>query len=110
MNIVLLIFNSMQSKNFHLYSLSNPHFERIEITTNNNSILKGQFVEFKVVNDDIEFLYPSEKLCFLPEEKKKLFWNDFTINKGEFSVFPSYIKLYGLNDILKICIEPLQVF
>ncbi len=99
----------MHLKLFQIYSLSNPHFQRVELSTKNNGLLKGQFVQFKVVKGDLEYLYPAEKFCFLPEDKKIIFWKNYNLNNGEFKTFPDYIKLFGLNDILEICIEPLQI-
>jgi hypothetical protein len=75
----------------------------------NNKIMKGQFVQFKVVEGDVIYLYPSEKYCFLPEEKRTIFLNAVNLNNGEFKEFPSYIKQIGLNDIAKISIEPVLV-
>jgi hypothetical protein len=80
-----------------LYDLSNDHFENVEVVTKGNISIKGQFVKFKVVEDDIEYLYPSEKYCFLPEENKKQFWKIYQSNNGEFRELPIYIKQLGLK-------------
>lgn len=94
---------------YPIYNLSNPHFQDVEIMTSGNKILKGQFVQFKVVKGNVEYLYPSEKYCFLPEDKQHVFWDNYILNNGEFSEFPSYIKKLGLNEIKKIIISPLLV-
>jgi hypothetical protein len=94
---------------YQIYNLANPHFQDVEILTSDNKILKGQFVQFMVVKGIAEYVYPSEKYCFLPEEKRNVFWDNFIINNGEFSEFPSYIRKLGLNDIKKITITPLLV-
>jgi hypothetical protein len=99
----------MKTKLFQIYSIANPHFDKVEVLTNKNELLKGQFVEFRVVKGDFEYLYPSEKFCFLPESHKGLFWSDFKINEGKFKYLPEYIKLLSLFDILKITIEPHQL-
>ena len=101
----------MKSKliTYHIYELSNPHFQHVEILTDKDETLHGQFVEFKVVKDKIEYLYPSEKFCFLPDEFKNSFWEMHKSNKGEFTDLPSYIKLFGLNVIKKLVILPVQV-
>jgi len=94
---------------YHIYDLSNPHFQHIEILTDKNETIRGQFVEFKVVKDNIEYLYPSEKFCFLPDEYKKVFWEAHKSNNGEFTDLPPFTKLFGLNVIKKIVILPVQV-
>lgn len=99
----------MQTSIYPIYSLSNPHFENVEIITKNNKIIKGQFVEFKVVEGIVEYVYPAEKYCFLPKEKRNIFFNAVNLNNGEFNEFPSYIEQLGLNDIAKITIEPILV-
>lgn len=99
----------MQTSIYSIYSLSNPHFKNVEITTIKNKVMKGQFVQFKVLEGDIEYVYPSEKYCFLPEEKRAIFLNAINLNNGEFKEFPPYIAEIGLNDILKISIEPVLV-
>lgn len=91
---------------YPIYSLANTHFETTEILTKENEILKGQFVEFKVLKGVVEYIYPSEKYCFLPEEKGKVFWDAYSGNSGEFTDFPQYIKLLNLSDIIKITIYP----
>ena len=96
----------MKTLTYPIYSLANPHLSDVELFTNNGDSMKGEFVEFKVVKDFVEYLYPSEKYCFLPIEKRKTFWDDYKTNKGNFKTFPAYIKLLGLNDIKKIIIEP----
>lgn len=80
----------MQTPNF-LYDLSNPHFENTTILTNDGQTHQGQFVQFKVVEDEIEYLYPSEKYCFLPKEFYKRFWSEYERHKGEFTTFPTYV-------------------
>jgi len=94
---------------YPIYNLSNTHFGNAEIIIKNNTNLKGQFVQFKVVEDKIEFIYPSEKLCFLPAENKNEFWNSYNLNKGEFKTMPGYILQLSLSDIKKIIIEPALV-
>lgn len=94
---------------YPIYNLSNPHFQDVEVLTSGNKILKGQFVQFKVVKGIAEYIYPSEKYCFLPEEKRNQFWDNYLLNNGEFSELPKYIQLLGLNDIKKITITPLLV-
>lgn len=94
---------------YSLYDLSNPHFCKVTLVTQDKKALNGQFVQFKVVKDkEFEFLYPAEKYCFLPSEKQEQFWTAYASNNGEFKDFPSYILLLGLNDIRSIYIEPLM--
>jgi hypothetical protein len=94
---------------YMIYSLSNPHFQDVEIVTSEGKSLKGQFVQFKVLKGITEHIYPAEKYCFLPKEKRNLFWDNYILYNGEFNEFPNYIKLLGLNDIKKITIMPLLV-
>lgn len=94
---------------YPIYNLANLHFEKVEVMTKDDKILKGQFVQFKVLKGVVEYLYPSEKYCFLPEERKKGFWDAYLINNGEFKDFPEYIKLLSLSDIKKITIYPALV-
>jgi hypothetical protein len=100
---------SHASTAYTIYSLSNHHFQNVQVLTTGNEVLRGQFVQFKVLKGVTEYVYPSEKYCFLPEEKRKLFWRDYTLHDGTFSEFPNYIKLLGLNDIKTITITPLLV-
>ena len=45
--------------------LSNQHFANAEIHTIHEGILKGQFVEFKVIENNSGYkIYPSEKIMF----------------------------------------------
>jgi hypothetical protein len=93
---------------YPIYDLSNTHFKHVEILTSKNEILKGQFVRFRVLkSNDIVYIYPSEKYCFLPEDNMTLFWDTYKANDGEFDEFPLYIKQFGLNDIAEITIKPL---
>jgi len=95
---------------YSLYDLSNPHFSKVTLYTKDNKELKGQFVQFKIVKDNsFEYLYPSEKYCFLPEEKQEIFWAIHDQNNGEFKDLPAYILQLGLDDIKRISIEPLLV-
>ena len=96
---------------YNVYDLSNPHFQNAEIFTKDNKSIKGEFVNFKVLeNSNNKYkIYPSEKLCFLPIEKRNEFWNSYNTGNGVFKKLPSYIKEFGLNDIQKIIIEPLLV-
>jgi tellurite resistance-related uncharacterized protein len=94
---------------YPIYNLANTHFEKIEVLTKDGKLMKGQFVEFKVLKGVVEYLYPSEKYCFLPEEKRKAFWEAYAVNNGEFTDFPEYIKLMSLSDIKKIVIYPVLV-
>ena len=98
--------NLVTEKIFQPYNLANPHFSNAEILTDNDKILKGQFVQFKVMKGDIQYLYPSEKYCFLPIEYKKQFWREYDINHGVFSKFPEYVMQLSLLHIKKIYIEP----
>jgi hypothetical protein len=94
---------------YPIYDLSNPHFQITEVVLKSGHILKGQFVQFKVVKGLVEYLYPSEKYCFLPEENGREFWQVSNNTNGEFKDFPAYIKLLSLNDIQKITIHPALV-
>lgn len=102
-----------KDKTLHAYKvsdLSNPHFENVEIHTVHKGILKGQFVEFKVIENNNGYkIYPSEKLCFLPIENRKEFWDSYKINGRVFNELPTYIKELGLDDIKKIIIEPVLI-
>lgn len=95
---------------YPIYDLSNPHFQNVEILTTKGEILKGQFVRFSVVELDVEYLYPSEKYCFLPEEKQKQFKESYEMCNGKFKKFPPYIWLFGLNDMASIKITPTMVY
>ena len=96
--------------NYHIYDLSSPHFENAEIITDENKSIKGQFVNFKVAENGRGYkIYPSEKLCFLPAERKKEFWDSYQKNNGIFSELPAYIRELGLDDIKKIIIEPILI-
>jgi hypothetical protein len=99
----------MKTSIYYIYNLSNPHFQNVEVHTMTNKIMKGQFVQFKVVEEMIEYIYPSEKYCFLPEEKRSIFLNAVNLNNGEFKEFPCYIEQLSLNDIAKISIQPMLV-
>ncbi len=104
--------NKTSSAN-QIYDLSNMHFQNAEVITKENKSLKGQFVKFKLMlNDNKEnfLLFPSEKYYFLPQKNKKEYWDAYKSNKGVFSEMPLYIKELGLNDIIKIIIEPALVF
>lgn len=94
---------------YPMYDLANDHFQNTEIITKNGRKVKGQFVEFRVVKGDVEYIYPSEKYCFLPEEKKREFWMAFKKNNGGFESLPPYIMQLGLHEISKILIEPALV-
>lgn len=95
---------------YKISDLSNPHFRNIEIHTVHEGILKGEFVEFKVLENNTGYkIYPSEKLCFLPIENKTEFWNAYKINNGIFNELPLCIKEMGLDDIKKIIIEPVLI-
>lgn len=91
------------------YDLSNPHFRQMEIITNKNEKLKGQFVRFSVRLGEYDCLYPAEKLCFLPEKHRKEFDDAVKINGGQFEKFPPYVKQFGLNEIKQILIVPVLV-
>ncbi|MEO6302603.1 MAG: hypothetical protein ABIP51_05485 [Bacteroidia bacterium] len=95
--------------NYPIYNLSNSHFQNVELVTTKSISLKGQFVQFKVVEDNIEYIYPSEKYCFLPNENKHQFWKLFNSKKGEFKELPNYIIQLDLTEIKKIIIEPILV-
>lgn len=95
---------------YKVSDLSNSHFQNVEIHTLHEGVLKGQFVEFKVVENNRGYkIYPSEKLCFLPLENKRTFWDAYKINKGVFNELPDYIIEIGLDDIKKIIIEPVLI-
>lgn len=90
--------------------LTNPHFRNAEIIMHNEQIIKGQFVKFKVPENGKGFkLYPSEKLCFLPEENGKEFRDQYELNNGIFRERPAYIIELGLDEIKKITIEPILI-
>jgi hypothetical protein len=101
--------NLVTEKIFQPYNLANPHFSNAEIVTDKNKTLKGQFVQFKVIKGDLQYLYPSEKYCFLPAEFKKQFWREYDFNHGAFTKFPEYVMQLGLNQIMKICIDPSMI-
>lgn len=95
-----------ESPIYPVYDLSNPHFADVEIITDKNTSMKGQFVRFNVVNGKYVTMHPSEKYYFLPSEHKQEFWNAYKINKGEFTTVPTYIKKFALNEIHRITIYP----
>jgi hypothetical protein len=89
--------NLVTEKIFQPYNLANPHFSNAEILTDNDKILKGQFVQFKVMKGDIQYLY------------QKQFWREYDINHGVFSKFPEYVMQLSLLHIKKIYIEPSMI-
>ena len=93
----------------YLYDLSNPHFENTELLLNDNRTLKGQFVQFKIVKGDVEYLYPAEKYCFVPEEHKKLFRHEYEWDQGAFRDIPSYVLQLSMAQIKQIIILPVLV-
>jgi tellurite resistance-related uncharacterized protein len=99
----------MSTPRYPIYNLANPHFNNVEIVTDKNKIINGQFVQFKVLKGDVEYIYPADKYCFLPVEKQEEFWNQVKINNGEFKEFPKYILKFGLDDMKKISITPILV-
>jgi hypothetical protein len=93
----------------YLYDLSNPHFEKVELTLADGKQLKGQFVQFKILKGDIEYLYPSEKYCFVPEDQKKLFWREYDRNDGAFKEIPACVVQLSMAHIKQISISPVLV-
>jgi len=93
--------------NIIIYDLSNYRFQYIELTTKDNRVLNGQFVNFYVVTENKQYIYPSGKLCFLPETNKNEFWEYCNANRSTFSDFPAYILEFSLNEIAKIVISPI---
>lgn len=93
--------------NYPIYNLSNSHFKQVEIITTKNVSLKGQFVQFKVAEDNIQYIYPSEQFCFLLVANNKEFWETFNTKNGAFNEFPTYIIQLHISEITKIIIEPL---
>lgn len=93
----------------YLYDLSNPHFENTEITLTDGKKLKGQFVQFKILKGSVEYLYPSEKYCFVPEDQKKTFWREHEKNEGAFQEIPSYVIQLSMAHIKEINILPVLV-
>lgn len=101
---------SILPANYQVYDLSNPHLKNAEIITIRNESIKGQFVKFKVKENRSGYkIYPSEKLCFLPRENAKEFWDTYKMNNGIFNELPMYIKELGLDAIKKIIIEPVLI-
>ena len=101
--------NLVTDKIFQPYSLANPHFSTTEIVTDKHKTIKGQFVQFKVIKGDLQYLYPAEKYCFLPEEFKKQFWREYELNNGLFTEFPNYVIQFNLLQLKKIIIEPTMI-
>ena len=99
----------MTNFRYQIYNLANPHFNNVEILTDKNNIIKGQFVQFKVLKGNVEYIYPADKYCFLPVEKQEEFWTQIKITNGEFKEFPTYILKFGLDDMKKISITPILV-
>ena len=99
----------VQINNYPIYNLSNSYFQNVEVITNKNVSLKGQFVQFKVVEDEIAYIYPSEKYCFILNVNKNKFWKLFNLKKGEFKELPNYIIQLDSTEITKIIIEPILV-
>jgi hypothetical protein len=91
---------------YPIYDLSNLHFKTTKVITSKGEILEGQFVQFKVVKGIVEYLYPSEKYCFLQSKDDKRFWDIYNTTDGEFNEFPSYVRQLSLNDIKEITIYP----
>lgn len=95
---------------YNVYDLLNPHLQNVEIITTENMRIKGQFVTFKVVENSKGYqVYPSEKFCFLPIKNKQEFWDLYKKNNGVFNEIPTYIRLFGLNEMKKIIIEPILI-
>ncbi len=94
-----------QTPNF-LYDLSNPHFALAEIVTDEDKTIRGRFVQFKVIKDNLEYLYPAEKYCFVPEEKSKLFEHEYQWHEGAFTQFPPYVMQLSMLHIKKITLVP----
>jgi len=90
----------------YLYDLSNPHFENTEIVLNDGRRLKGEFVQFKILRDNTAYLYPAEKYCFVPEERKELFWHEYEWNDGTLNEMPDYILQLSMAHIKQIIILP----
>lgn len=93
----------------YLYDLSNPHFENTELLLADGSRLKGMFVQFRVLKGEVEYLFPSEKYCFVPEDKKKLFWHEYEWNEGAFREIPEYVVQLSMSHIKQITISPILV-
>jgi hypothetical protein len=94
---------------YSLYELSNPHFQDVEVIQKDGKRFRGQFVQFRVVHDVTQHLYPAEKYCFLPESKKETFFSQFEKTNGEFSEFPHYVLQLGLHEIVSILIKPRMI-
>ncbi|MGZ4043521.1 MAG: hypothetical protein ACXVDW_20265 [Bacteroidia bacterium] len=95
--------------NYPIYDLSGDHLRHVELIMNDNSVLKGRFVQFRVEEGKVQYLYPAEKYCFLPEEFAKEYESLFSLNKGVFKCVPKYIRQIGLDQLKKIIIEPVLV-
>lgn len=93
----------------YLYDLSNPHFENTELLLDDGKKLKGQFVQFRILKGDVEYLYPAEKYCFVPEDQKKLFWHEYEWNEGIFTDIPPYVLQLSMAYIKQITILPVLV-
>jgi len=91
---------------YPIYDLSGDHLRRVELIMNDNSVLKGKFVQFRVEEGNVQYLYPAEKYCFLPEQFTKEYELQFGLNKGVFKCVPKYVLQIGLDQLKKIIIEP----
>jgi len=97
-------------KTWQVHDLANPHFQQAEIITVDGTRIKGSFVSFRVnQNGEGDRIYPSEKLCFLPLENKKDFWEAYKANQGVFDELPAYIMEMSLDQVKRIILEPVLI-
>ncbi|MFN6037581.1 MAG: hypothetical protein ACK452_03865, partial [Bacteroidota bacterium] len=66
----------------------------------------GKFIRLKVKTEGGYQIYPSEKFCFLPNDKFNEFNKLLNIKDQTLDYLPDYILQLDLTEIRKIIIEP----
>ena len=95
-----------QLNKMDLYDLSNIHFENCTLLMKDGKQHKGKFVRLMVKTEGGYQIYPSEKFCFLPQDKFNEF-KQLQDNRNQLMDYlPDYILQLDLTKIKKIVIEP----
>lgn len=90
-----------------LYNLSNFRFQNVEITTDKNETIFGQFVNFYVQKDIVKKVYPSDSYCFVQKINSREFWELYNSVHGVFEEFPEQVMIFKQHEIIKIVIYPI---